>query len=550
MNKIRTFYILFILATVVLGGRLYAQAPSWTGAVNLGATGFSSPGGVAADAAGSFYVTGSFTGRIPFGTHPLTGGGGTAMYIAKYSGGAWQWTRRVAALEGRYALAGDITVGADGNIYFLSTIDSSSGSIGTGSGDSTFTGPAGGNVVVGSYTAGGDLRWIRVLGTGKYKSGTSIVTTSTALHITGDFFGTLTSGERSVTTNGSNNIFIASFTLDGTPKGLISIGSSGQNRGIDLAVDSAERLYLLGYTFGSVMVGTISVPATNGDILLACFSKEGEAVWALHEGGADEHYNLTSLAVDPAGNSHISGTSTRGKAKFGGTPLPDGGSGDGFLARYDATGTFQWVKGLHSSGSDNVGSVGIDAAGNIYAYNTSLLEHGRMGVLAMYRPDGSLGWEQIVVGEDDNKETIVFSIAVAGVNDVYLYGTYRNSIRFGETLLENSNPASADIFIAHLGSGSGVKDVADQTSPAALEPIIPNPTGDAVSLRFFLRRPGHATLGIMDMAGSEVAVIADRNFPAGESSMTADLSVLPAGTYTAVLRSGSTVVSQRLVVVH
>ena len=76
-------------------------------------------GGVAVNAAGEVYITGSFTGSRTFGDLTLTNSGGADIFIAKASsGGVWQWGK-----QGGGQTAGDavryngIEIGPTGNIY-------------------------------------------------------------------------------------------------------------------------------------------------------------------------------------------------------------------------------------------------------------------------------------------------------------------------------------------------------------------------------------------------------------------------------------------------
>ena len=59
---------------------------------------------------------------------------------------------------------------------------------------------------------------------------------------------------------------------------------------------------------------------------------------------------------------------------IGGTTLTSAGSFDGFVAKFNAAGSFQWVVRTGSTGTENACGMGIDAAGNpvvsLYFSNT------------------------------------------------------------------------------------------------------------------------------------------------------------------------------------
>lgn len=76
-----------------------------------------------------------------------------------------------------------------------------------------------------------------------------------------------------------------------------------------------------------------------------------------------------------------------------------------------------------------------------------------------------------------------------------------------------------------------------------------NPVGAEARFTLTLDAPEHVEITLYDALGREVAVLADREFPAGTSDVALDATRLPAGTYAARARgeSGSKVV--RLTVV-
>lgn len=60
-----------------------------------------------------------------------------------------------------------------------------------------------------------------------------------------------------------------------------------------------------------------------------------------------------------------------------------------------------------------------------------------------------------------------------------------------------------------------------------------NPAAGSTQLALTLAQPGLVRIALYDVLGREVAVLADRMFPAGVSGVTLDASRLPAGTYAA-----------------
>jgi hypothetical protein len=110
--------------------------------------------------------------------------------------------------------------------------------------------------------------------------------------------------------------------------------------------------------------------------------------------------DLLGLAVDPLGNVVISGRYQNG-IDFGSGPAPPALTHvNGFIAKLDPNGATLWSHIIGGDLLQNVRSVGVDDAGNVYALvltNTTLdlglgAITGYKSVLAKYDPAGNLLW--------------------------------------------------------------------------------------------------------------------------------------------------------------
>jgi hypothetical protein len=85
----------------------------------------------------------------------------------------------------------------------------------------------------------------------------------------------------------------------------------------------------------------------------------------------------------------------------------------------------------------------------------------------------------------------------------------------------------------------------------ALEPARPSPMRGTGRLGFVLPRAARVRLGVLDLQGREIAVLADGVFPAGHHTAMWDGGTergsAPAGLYFARLSAEGRVFSQRLV---
>lgn len=165
----------------------------------------------------------------------------------------------------------------------------------------------------------------------------------------------------------------------------------------------------------------------------------------------------TGVAIDHQNNVIVVGNFV-GNADFGGGVLKSAGSNDVFIAKYGADGTFQWAKRFGSTYEDWVASVAIDKSNNILiaGYFEGSTNFGGLGItnqggqdvfVAKYGPDGVHLWSK-GFGDTGNEEAI--TVAVDGLDNVIVSGTFDSSVSFGGTKLTTNG--GKDTFLLKLTS--------------------------------------------------------------------------------------------------
>lgn len=84
----------------------------------------------------------------------------------------------------------------------------------------------------------------------------------------------------------------------------------------------------------------------------------------------------------------------------------------------------------------------------------------------------------------------------------------------------------------------------------ALRGAFPNPFRDATTVRFALPQGAHVSLRVYDVAGHQVALLADRDFEAGEQAVTFRSQGLAAGMYFLSLRVGGVQLAHSVILVR
>ncbi len=142
-------------------------------------------------------------------------------------------------------------------------------------------------------------------------------------------------------------------------------GGSGGDWGTGVSIDPAGNVYLLGTTNSTSGISTTGCqqPTAGGnwDGFIAKFDGSGSRVWATYAGGTGIDY-MYSIACDLAGHVYIAGSadSYTNIATPGSFKSAHGGGHDDFLIQYDLSGVRQWGTYLGGNGDDFGGMVCTD----------------------------------------------------------------------------------------------------------------------------------------------------------------------------------------------
>ena len=164
-------------------------------------------------------------------------------------------------------------------------------------------------------------------------------------------------------------------------------------------------------------------------------------------------YSSTSVDFDP-------GAGTANLSAVGGTDI--------FLAKYDLSGNFVWVKSMGGTGNENPNDIDIDSSGNIYltgAYNNLADFDPNAGILnlnpasagandifvAKYDSSGGVVWAKSMGGISND---IGIGVAVDGNGNVYTNGYFSGTADFdpGAGTANLTSAGGTDIFVSKLNS--------------------------------------------------------------------------------------------------
>lgn len=138
----------------------------------------------------------------------------------------------------------------------------------------------------------------------------------------------------------------------------------------DVAIDVSGNVYLAGTTDSSTGIAASGFQTVYGgayDAYLVKFNSAGVRQWGTYYGGTGDEASY-GLSVDGTGNIYLSGytSSSTGISMTGGHQTVIGGSYDGFLVKFNSSGTRLWATYYGGTGDDFPFSNTTDGSGNVY----------------------------------------------------------------------------------------------------------------------------------------------------------------------------------------
>ena len=176
------------------------------------------------------------------------------------------------------------------------------------------------------------------------------------VYVTGVFEGTKTFGTFTLTAQGSTDAFIAKFDATGTCIWARNFGGSGATVGNGVAVDAANNVYVSGTFTSTLFFDTFYYIATGftDGYVVKFDGASGNSIWCNKVGGTGED-KCEAIALDNNQNIYLIGYFTYKLYLTPSDSIDNGGSAypDAFIAKYDSSGGFNWVKKIN--GSNKIG---------------------------------------------------------------------------------------------------------------------------------------------------------------------------------------------------
>jgi len=338
--------------------------------------------GIALDASGNAYVTGSTTSP----NFPTTAGAfdttvsSTDVFVTKFNpaGSAPVYSTYLGG--GLYDEGRGIAVDADGNAYVTGYTTSSNFPTTVGAFHTTLVGqfdafvtklnPTGSALVYSTYLGGNG---------GEYGNGIAVDAAGNA-YVTGETGSTdivATAGAFQSTPGGQTDVFVAKLNPAGSALIYFTyLGGADGDAGSGIALDASGNAYVMGYTSSSnfpTTTGALQTTFAGGfyDAFVTKLDPAGSTlVYSTYLGGSGRDIG-NAIAVDTDGNAYVTGSTEsvdfpRTLGAFQ-TTIAGTGSTNAFVTKLDAAGAALVYSTYLSGGRGETGNgIAVDTAGNAY----------------------------------------------------------------------------------------------------------------------------------------------------------------------------------------
>lgn len=381
--------------------------------------------GIATDNSGNYYVAGHFQGQIKLTSADaaITSQGGSDVFIAKFnSTGGLVWKAFVTSINNSEKVE-DLKIDANGNVYVA--------------------GYCSNQMTV--YPASGSAQTITV-----------------------PYYG----------------VFVLKLNANGSWGWTQTFTASTIN---DIALDGSGNPHVAGSFSGTTTIGgtTLTSVSSSYDAYVAKLNTaNGTVTWAFAEGG-NQTDRAGGLAVDGSGNVFVTGLYS-GTADFGANPSGEtltarGSTGysDVFVAKYNSSGGWIWVKTAGGNSDDEGKGIAVNTAGTevylVGEFNGTILFGSGLGTNALT----SAGGTDIVIAKYDGSGNVLFSIKAGGgygdtpnaivlssSNNFYLTGKIDNQ---NCSFSSNNNPTPVQPFSLNNPCGANACFLAKYNSLGILQ---------------------------------------------------------------------------------
>lgn len=273
---------------------------------------------------------------------------------------------------------------------------------------------------------------------------------------------------------GIQDAFLVKFSPAGARTWATYLGGVNEDQATGCAADVAGNVYLAGYTGSTAGLASGGFQTSFGgayyDAFLVKYNPAGSRLWSTYYGGAGDDFG-GACAVDAAsGAVFVTGytSSTAGIASGGfNNAFTPGGYYDGFLVKFNPSGSRAWATYYGGEGNDFVTGCAVDGTGKIFlsgytnsttgiaagGYQNTIGTAGNFDAfLVKLNASGSRAWSTYY-GNAGIEYGNACALDAAG--NIYLAGSTTSSTGIAYAGFKNSYSGGTDAFLAKFTTNGG-----------------------------------------------------------------------------------------------
>jgi hypothetical protein len=381
----------------------------------------------------------------------------------------WEWTR--SSENGYAGFIQTVAVDHNGNVYTL--VNSSSLSIVFGT--DTLNNMGLGDFILVKYTPQGNLLWAKSFGSTQNDVGRNIaIDNNNYVYITGVFSSDSISFDTFNLYNyGMENSFLTKLDDMGNvlwaKSGIGDTLYSNYIYSTSINIDNYGDILLVGEYQGQAVFGADTLQSyTSKGLFVSKFDNAGNVIWARNVGSSTSNVNSSDITSGLNGKVFVVGRFLGPTLQVDTVILQSNGYYDIFIACYDSSGHFQWVRHQDSGGllneevtsivSDNFNGIyisGFFASSNLAFGNTNLINsyaNENDAFLVKFDTLGNTVWAKRAGGVATtlSSGTYIEDIALSNDNALYIAGRFDVPyVSFGGIVLNGfGSGVYSNIFVA------------------------------------------------------------------------------------------------------
>jgi hypothetical protein len=228
---------------------------------------------------------------------------------------------------------------------------------------------------------------------------------------------------------------------------VATLGDFGEEYASKIVIDKQSNVYGVGSFQGAINSLTSK---GNSDIMVFKYSPTGSLLWLTQLGSVGEDLG-NDIAIDDNGNLYVTGYYRNGYLYYNTDSISNVGSSDAFVAKLDTQGQILWVKGIGMSRNELGSAISCDHLNNVYVVGTFqdslridnqlLQSYGVLNNFIIKLDDtGSLIWHNSLSTQSLDN---IQDVELDGNGNVYVAGHFRDIVygALGQMLANGNNKA-------------------------------------------------------------------------------------------------------------